>query len=72
MSAIGKCPSKIREKESDILGLFDSKNATSNDNPEVTFTEFGFMHLGHDLSINQNDLNALDAKKADPSADKNV
>jgi hypothetical protein len=28
-------------------------------------------YLGHDLSNNQNDIDALDDKKADPSANKN-
>ncbi|MFZ0514330.1 MAG: hypothetical protein WAM14_22190 [Candidatus Nitrosopolaris sp.] len=70
MSTVGKSPSKIREKESHIPGLFDSKNASSKDNPEVTFAELDLTYLEHDLSNNQNDLNTLNDKKDDPSADR--
>ena len=68
MHAVVKSPPKNREKESHIP---DSKNASSKDNLEVKFAEF-LTYLEHDLSNNQNGLNTLDDKKADPSADKGV
>lgn len=66
MNTVGKSPPKIRDKESDIPALFDSKIVSSKNNPGGTFP----MFVEHDLSHSQNDLNTLDVKKADPSADK--
>jgi hypothetical protein len=53
MTAVGKPPPKIREKESDIPGLFDSKNASSKDDPEVTFAEFDPKYLEHACPISR-------------------
>lgn len=72
MTVVDKSAPKIGDKELEIPPLFDSKNASSKDNPEVTSADFDVTRSEHDLSNNQNDLNALDDKKADPSADKGV
>jgi hypothetical protein len=73
VSSADKPTSKTGDKESDMPPpLFDNKNTSDKHNGEVTFEEFDFTHSEHDLSINQNYVNTLDEKKADPSTDEGV
>jgi hypothetical protein len=67
VSLVDKPTSKTGDKESDMSGLYDSKNASGEDNKEVTFTDSEYH-----LSNSQNDLNTLDDNKSHPSADKGV